>query len=508
MALKRNLIANYLGQAWVALMGLAFIPLYIKYLGIEAYGLIGLFAVLQAWLSLLDMGMTPTLGREMARFTGGSHSNESIRDLLRSIEIIAVAVAVLIACCITLGANWIATDWLRAETLSTEVVAQAFAIMGLVTALRFVEGVYRSTIVGLQRQVLSNVVNSLMATLRGFGAVGILIWLSSTIEAFFLWQGVVSIATLAILGITTYRCMPKGERSGRFSLDALRGVWRFAGGMMGIALLALLLTQVDKILLSKLLTLSEFGYYTLAGIVAGALYMLIGPITQAFYPKFCQLHAQDNTAGLATNYHQGAQLVSIVAGSAAIVLFFFAETLLRLWTQDTELAQRVAPLISVMVLGNLLNGLMWIPYHTQLAYGWTRLAIWTNVVAVTVLVPAILWTVPHYGAMGAAWIWVILNAGYCLISVQLMYRRILPQEKWRWYKWDVIAPLAASLLAAKTVQWLWPTWQGNMSDLALLALAAFATLSAALLAAGEIRQPFFNLLKTRFMRRAIAHGHK
>ena len=192
-------------------MGLAFIPLYIKYLGIEAYGLIGIFALLQAWLSLLDMGMTSTLSREMARFTGGVHSNESIRDLLRSIEIIAVAVAVLISAGIYLGANWIATDWLRTETLSTEVVAQAFAIMGFVAALRFIEGIYRSAIVGLQRQVLFNIVNSLMATLRGFGAVGILIWISPTIEVFFLWQGVVSIATLAILGVTTYHCIPKGK---------------------------------------------------------------------------------------------------------------------------------------------------------------------------------------------------------------------------------------------------------------------------------------------------------
>lgn len=481
-------------------MGLAFIPLYIKYLGIEAYGLIGIFAVLQAWLSLLDMGMTPTLGREMARFTGGGHSKESIRDLLRSIEIIAVSVAVVISAGIFLGANWIATDWLRTEALSTEVVAQAFAIMGLVTAVRFVEGVYRSTIIGLQRQVLFNIVNSLMATLRGFGAIGILIWISPTIEAFFLWQGAVSIATLVILGITSYRCMPKGKRSGHFSLGALRGVWRFAGGMMGITLLAILLTQVDKVLLSKLLTLSDFGYYTLAGIVAGTLYMLIGPITQAFYPKFCQLHAQGNTADLATNFHQGAQLTSIVAGSAAIVFFFFAETVLRLWTQDAELALRVAPLLSILVLGTLLNGLMHIPYQMQLAYGWTSLAMWTNLVAVTVLVPTILWIVPQYGAIGAAWIWVILNAGYCLISVQLMYRRILPQEKWRWYRRDVIAPLAASFLVAKAVQWLWPTWQGNIADLALLVLAACATLSAALLGSCEIRQPLFSLLKTRFMR--------
>ena len=67
--LKRNLIANYLGQGWTALMGLAFIALYIKFLGIEAYGLIGIFAVLSAWLALLDMGMTPTVSREMARYT-------------------------------------------------------------------------------------------------------------------------------------------------------------------------------------------------------------------------------------------------------------------------------------------------------------------------------------------------------------------------------------------------------------------------------------------------------
>ena len=103
--LKRNLIANYIGQGWTALMGLAFVPLYIKYLGIESYGLIGIFAVLTAWLSLLDMGMTPTLSREMARFTAGSQSAQSIRDLLRSIEVITFSIAMVIAGGIALGSN-------------------------------------------------------------------------------------------------------------------------------------------------------------------------------------------------------------------------------------------------------------------------------------------------------------------------------------------------------------------------------------------------------------------
>ena len=504
---KKNLIANYLGQGWTVLMSLAFVPVYIKYLGMESYGLIGLFALLQSFLVLLDLGMSPTLGREMARFTGGNHSNESIFNLLRSIEIIAVTVAVVIAGGIALSADWIAKDWLRAETLSTEVVSHAFTILGLVTALRFVENIYRSTLVGLQRQVLLNVVNGLMATFRSLGAIGILVWVSPTIGAFFLWQALVSITTLVILGIATYRCFPKGERGGRFSLAALKSVSHFAGGMISIAVLSILVTQVDKILLSKLLTLSEYGHYTLAATITGGLFMLVGPITQTYYPKFCQFVAQGNTAALATNYHQGAQLVSIVVGSAVIVLFIFAETLLRLWMHDAELAKRIAPVLSVLSLGTLLNILMWIPQSAQLAYGWTRLAIWTNVVAVAALVPAILLIVPQYGAMGAAWIYVILNAGYCLISVQFMYQRILPQEKWRWYGHDVVLPLAAALLTAKAVQWLWPVCQGSISDLALLVVAAFATLSAATLASSEIRKPVLNVLKSRLMGKSNAYGN-
>jgi len=481
-------------------MNLAFIPSYISFLGIEAYGLIGLFALIQVWLGLLDIGMTPTLGREMARFTGGIHSAQSIRDLLRSVEIIAVGIALLIAGIIALGSNWIATHWLQAERLPIEVVAQAFTVMGLVTALRFVEGIYRSCIVGLQRQVLFNGINSAMATLRGLGAIAILAWVSPTIQAFFLWQGFVSMATLAILAASVYATLPRAERGGHFSRSALRSVWRFAGGMIGITFLSLLVTQLDKILLSKLLSLSEYGYYTLAATAAAGIYVLIGPIAQAWYPRLCELYALDNPSALAETYHQGAQLTSVIAGSAALVLILFSETFLRLWTQDAELAQRVSPLLSLLMLGNLLNGLMWIPYKTQLAHGWTSLTVRTNIIAVTIIVPAILWVTPRYGAEGAAWVWVSLNAGYLLVGVHFMYRRILTGEKWRWYGEDVLAPLAAGALVGIGLNLFWPALPGLLADAGLLALASSLTLGAALLASPRTRLHLLTLLQPHWVR--------
>lgn len=470
-------------------MGFVFAPLYIKYLGVEAYGLIGVFTVLQAWLSLLDMGMTPALGREMARFMAGAHSSESIRDLLRSIEIVAIAIAALMTCAVAWGAKWIATTWLKADGLPLEVVMQGFAIMGLVIGLRFVEGVYRSAIVGLQRQVIYNVVSGVMATLRWGGVVGVLIWVSPTIEAFFLWQGVVSIATLGVLCCIIYAAIPQGKRMGRFSAKALSSVSRFAGGVLGINLLALLLTQVDKTLLSTLIPLTDFGYYTLAATVASGLYMLIGPVTQALYPKFCEMHANANTEALADIYHIGAQLVSVMAGSMGVVLIFFSETFLRVWTQDWDLAEKVAPILSLLLLGNLLNGLMWVPYQIQLAYGWTKLAFYINLVAVIVIIPAIMVLAPRYGAIGAAWAWIMLNIGYVCVAVQLMHKRILPKEKWRWYAHDIFAPLVpVSLVVFALSKLLMPLQENWIGQFSSLIAASCVALLVSVLCAYRVRK--------------------
>jgi O-antigen/teichoic acid export membrane protein len=48
------------------------VPLYLKYMGAEAYGLIGFFSMIQVWFAILDMGLSPTVARETARYKGGA----------------------------------------------------------------------------------------------------------------------------------------------------------------------------------------------------------------------------------------------------------------------------------------------------------------------------------------------------------------------------------------------------------------------------------------------------
>jgi O-antigen/teichoic acid export membrane protein len=487
VSLKKNVVANYLGQGWQALMGLAFVPLYIRYLGIESYGLIGIYALMQGWLVLLDMGMKPALGREMARFTAGAHNAQSIRDLLRTIELIGFALAGLVALGIWAASGWMASRWLTAKHLPVEVVAQALAVMGLVAASRFIEDIYMSCIVGLQRQVLQNLVTGIMATARGLGAVGVLAWISPTVRAFFLWQGLISIVTVALFASVVHRALPPAPQPPRFSRPALIGIWRFAAGMMAITVLSLLLTQVDKILVSRLLSLETFAYYALAGVVVTALNLMTGPITGALYPRMTQLAASGDQIALRGVYHQGAQLVTVLTGSAAMLLIAFGERVLRLWTGNPALAQKVAPLVAALALGTLVNCLVLIPYQLMLAHGWTSLTLGFALVAVVILVPALLWTVPRYGPIGAAWIWVALNAGHLIFTIPLMHRRLLPREKWRWYREDVGIPLVAAAAAVFVCRWAMPHALGRIGEFSVILVTSVCVLTASAMAAPIVR---------------------
>ncbi|MFN4974346.1 MAG: lipopolysaccharide biosynthesis protein [Bacteroidota bacterium] len=493
--IKRNLVANYIGQGWSAIMSIAFIPLYIRYLGIESYGLIGLFGMLLTWLGLLDLGMTPTLSREMARFTGGAHSADSIRTLLRTIEIISLSIALIICVGVGLLSNWMASNWLKADKINPDTVAEAFSIMGIVTALRFVENIYRSAILGLQKHVIYNFVNIIISTLRGLGAVGVLIWISNSIRFYFIWQGIISVLTLIAFALITYKYLPKADSKILFSLHSLRGVGKFAGGILGISLLSLMLTQIDKVLLSKLLSLSEYGYYTLAAVSAGSLFLIIGPISQSWSPKLTELYALNDKTKLIEKYHQGSQLVTVIMGSAALIFIFFGENILFIWTHDADLAKKSSVVFRLLSIGNFLNGQTTMPYLMQMSAGRTSLLTKINIFAVLFFAPSLIYITPKYGAIGAASIWVILNAGYILIGIHFMFQKLLRTEKWSWFINDLFIPIIAAGLVAFLFSLLMPIDTSFQFQIIYLSIAATFVFLTASISSLYMRNSFFFMVQ-------------
>src|ERR1700693_5376812 len=103
-----NVLVNFLGRGWGAFLSIAFTPLYIKFLGMEAYGLIGVFITLQALLGILDMGLGTAANREMAVLSAGEGNVPQIRNFVRTLEWIYWGVAICIAIAVAMMAYPIA----------------------------------------------------------------------------------------------------------------------------------------------------------------------------------------------------------------------------------------------------------------------------------------------------------------------------------------------------------------------------------------------------------------
>lgn len=438
---KKNLIANFIGSAWSAVAAIAFIPLYIHFMGIESYGLVGFYLTLQALFAVLDLGLTATVSRELAKLSAQENSAQEMRNLVRTMEMVYWAISFLIVLSIILIAPWVGTRWLNASELSHESIQQAITLMGFLIGFRMLYGFYCGGLLGLQRHVLLNIAKIAIETLKSVGVILVLWLLSPTIIAFFLWQLGVTALSVLIMFILLWRCLPTYSKRPAYQVTIFRKIWKFAAGMSLIAILAAILVQMDKVILSKMLSLQAFAYYSLASVVAMGLYLFISPVFSTIYPRFTQLVEVNNKTALVNLYHTSCQLVAVLVVPVTLVIAFFSRDLLIIWTHDEMIATSAAPILSILIIGTALNGMMNIPVALQLAHGWTRLTVYMNVVALFLFIPGLIIAVKLNGMKGAAMIWVALNAGYILFGIRIMHKRLLKKEYKYWLIEDFMFPI-------------------------------------------------------------------
>jgi O-antigen/teichoic acid export membrane protein len=482
----RNISANLIGRACIALLGIVVVPIVLRLLGIEAYGLVSFFTSLQAIFSVLDLGLSSTINRELARLTARRHAPSEPRDLMRTLELCYWLTALLIGT-VVLAFSSLVPHWVHSVRLSSREIHQAAVIMAAVIALQWPLSLYEGALMGLQRQVAWTVISVSATAVRQVGAVLLLLLVSPTLHMFLLWQAVASGLQTGATAVAVWHYLPADNRSPAFRVSVFRSVWRFAAGMSATLVVTLGMTQLDRVVLSRFLTLDQFGYYSLAAVVAGSLHYVSGPVFAAAFPRFSELVAVGDESRLSEEYHRVSQLASVLLLSCAVTLIAFAPEVIYVWTGSVATAARTRLVVVLLVSGTALNCLSHVPYALQLSYGWTRLSLSVNTVALVLLAPLSVWTASRFGGVGVAALWLGHFAVFLLITTVRMHHRLLHQQLGRWYLQDVLLPFCGC--AASIVLWrlIAPTGGSRVVLAGTLGLAATTTVTAAALLSSQMR---------------------
>lgn len=479
---RRNVIANFAGRGVSAASIYVFIPLYLRFLGIEAYGVVGFFAVLQGVFAFADIGLTATLSREMARLSAREDTGQEMRDLLRTVEVVYWMAALGAALLVVAGAGVIADQWLNARTLDRERLVTAVRLMGVVLALQLPAGLYLGGILGRERQVLANAIQAAWSLVRGSGAALVLWLVSPTLEAFFAWQIAVTACYVAAVRFALARVLPPASAAPRFDISLLHQVWRYAAGMTAMALLSAALTQTDRLVISKMLSLEQFGYYVLAASLAQVPVILVGPVASAIFPRLTALAAIGDRHAVSELYHRACQVAAVVVLPIGLTVTLFSHELTEAWTGSPTTAQHIAGVTTILCSGSTLLALLIIPYNLALAYGWTSLNVTLSLASVVVIVPLLIVLVNAFGLLGGGIAWLCLNAAVTPPFIYLLHRRLLPAEVRRWYLRDVGRPLLGSVGCVVVGRWLIPAHAHGVLALAGVGAVGIAAFTCAALA--------------------------
>lgn len=468
MSLKRNIAANYASQLYVTLIGILLLPLYIQYLGKEAYGLIGFFSMLQSWFLLLDLGLSPTVARESARFKSGVVAAVDFRRLIRALNIIFLSIAALGGTLLYLSAGLMSAKWLKVTALPIADVVLSLKLIAFCVAVRWLCGLYRGIISGSEALVWLSGMNSFIATLRFVLVIPVMYCFGYTILVFFCYQALVALLELVIFVRKSILLLPElkpGDSIG-WSIRPVRPVLGFALTVAGTATLWIAATQLDKLILSTLLPLADYGVFMLVVSVASGVLVFAGPVSSALMPRLSILFAQQQQHELVRIYRDSTEFVVAVVGAVTLSLMLCAEPLLFAWTGDAEMAAQAATTLAWYSLGNGLLTLAGFPYYLQYAAGKLRLHVIGHLLLFVTLLPAMFFAVQLYGMAGASYVWAGINFCYLVFWAAVIHHHFALFNHWNWL-WKNIIKL---LLPAVIIAWLisdWISWPTHSRGLSL-----------------------------------------
>ncbi len=426
-------------------IGIFMLPFYLKYLGAEAYGLVGFFTMLMSWMALLDLGLSTTLARETAKLKDKINGLYELKKITISVEVFFIVISIIIFSVIFFGSGWISTYWLDVKELSYETVESTIKIMAFLIVLRWFVGLYQGTIIGFEHHIWLNIYKIIFATLKFFGAFLLIVFVSDNIVHFFYFQLLVSIFEFIVIKLKIDSYMKVSQMVSP-SFVTLKQIAPFALSIAYTSSVWVFITQLDKLMLSHYLPLNEYGFFTLVILVSGAILQIFQPIGQSILPRMTSLLSNGEEKKMIDLYHKATQLGGIVVLAVSGMVAVFSYELLYSWTGNIEASQWAAPILFWYALGNGVVSLLSFQYYMQYAHGNLKYHVKGNTYFGFIQIIVIILVVHFYGALGAGIAWFGLQTFFLLWWPGFIHSKFAPGIHKDWVFKDILPILLVSVV--------------------------------------------------------------
>jgi O-antigen/teichoic acid export membrane protein len=368
--------------------GLLAIPVTIRGLGTERFGLLSLVWVVVGYFGLFDLGLGPATTKFVADAIGKSEFsrlNTVVWTSLCSVACLGLSAGLLLA----LLGPFLTSKILRLPVHLRLEANASLLIISVGFPLILASGVFRGALAGLNRFDLINSVQTPASVLiYACPAVGALLNLGLT--RIVLLLVLVRAAAVIALVLFCYRCVPGLRLLPSIDRRLLHRLFGFGSWVTVSSILGPILGYADRLMVGRIVSISALAYYTVPQDMAGRLAILPGSMSSALFPALASLSGAGDTPKQHVIFCRSLKVVLIASFSVVLPLFILANTILRLWL-GSNFARESAVVLRIVAVGMLANALAYVAVSLLQAVGRPDLSPKFHALQIVLYAPLLYW---------------------------------------------------------------------------------------------------------------------
>ena len=463
--LKRSLAWNAVGTLLPLAAAVLAVPLLIKGLGTDRFGLLTIVWALVGYASLFDLG----LGRALTLIVAERLGRGDDKDLN---PLLWTALWWLLALgCVASLVLWVSAPYLVAglgtpPALAPEAVV-AFRVLAFGLPMVFATSALTGLLMALQRFDVLTMVRLPLSLLTTLGPLLTLLISPSLVWVSVLMLGARGLAVVAFawrLGLLRRGLMRPARPEAALSRLLLgQGGWMTITNVVGP-----LMTYMDRFLVGALLGTAAVAWYVTPYEVLSKLNFIPGILLGVLFPALATAYVRDPERARSL-YGDAATVLRHALFAVCIVFVLFAEELLAAWI-DADFARQAAPVAVWLAVGVWVNVVAHTPFTFLQGAGRADLIAKAHLAELLPYLGLLAWWTQAYGIAGTAAAWavrVLVDTVLMNLLARHVHAPLAPQV--RIDNWWLLAGLAvfagcaaldsvSTRMAALAVAWACAGW--------------------------------------------------
>lgn len=303
-------------------------PFVIRFLGTERYGVFALINLILAYLTFADFGMSlASTNFASEAYSKGSEEEEG--KIVRTAVLIALCSSALISILLILLAKVIVADLLNVpEHLQNTAIISVYLVCVILMA-RVLSSVFNSPQLVRLRMDLNSTITAVF-NVGQILLVPIVIYLGGGIV------GAVITVMLAAVGALVAHIIVSGKllknlHDLSINRQVVKPLLNFGGMLVIVAIAAILLANLEKVILTNYTSVTVFAYYSVAFTLANMVTLFSNSMMQSLLPAFSQLYSTGKTIELQDLYSRTILFNLILFAPAAMLMFLIAKPFFTIW---------------------------------------------------------------------------------------------------------------------------------------------------------------------------------